>query len=157
MERKSILAIRIRGTINVPTRVKDTLRFLRVDRNNYATIIDDRADYKGMLQKAKDRITWGEPDVKTIKLMLQKRGEAPGGTKLTEEYIQGLGYENIEKLAEAIQSCELEMHKIEGVKPFFRLHPPRKGFKASVKRPYNDKGELGYRGTEINKLARRMC
>ncbi len=157
MEKKSILVIRIRGTINVSRRVEDTLRMLRVDRNNYASIIDDRPDYKGMLQKAKDWITWGEPDVETIKQMLEKRGEVPGGNRLTEEHVKAWGYEDMDKLAEAIHKGEAETHKIEGLKPFFRMHPPKKGFKRSVKRPYNNKGELGYRGEAINELARRMC
>jgi large subunit ribosomal protein L30 len=51
----------------------------------------------------------------------------------------------------------LDVNKLEGVKPFFRLHPPKKGYRRSVKRPYNNKGELGYRGEAINELARRMC
>ena len=58
MSKNSLLVIRIRGTINVSKREEDTLKMLRVDRNNYATIIDDRPDYSGMLQKAKDWITF---------------------------------------------------------------------------------------------------
>jgi large subunit ribosomal protein L30 len=157
MDKKSLLAIRIRGTINCPKRIEDTLRMLRIDRNNYATFLDDRPDYTGMLLKAKDWITWGEPDVETIKMILNKRAEIPGGVKMTESHIQELGFDNIEKLAESIRSCEVELNKLEGIKPFFRLHPPKKGFKRSVKRPYNNKGELGYRGDAINELARRMC
>ena len=157
MEKKSLLAIRIRGTINVSQRVEDTLKMLRMDRNNYATLLDDRPDYAGMLQRAKDWITWGEPDQETIKIMLEKRGEAPGGVKLSEEYIKELGFEGFSQLAEKLHSCELDINKLEGVKPFFRLHPPKKGFKRSVKRAYGNKGELGYRGEAINELARRMC
>jgi large subunit ribosomal protein L30 len=157
MDRKSILAIRIRGQINVSQRVKDTLRMLRIDRNNYASLLDDRPDYKGMLQRAKDYVTWGEPTVETIKLILEKRAEIPGGKKLDEESIKKIGYENIEALAKALYDCEVELSKINGIKPFFRLHPPKKGFKRSVKRPYNSKGELGYRGETINYLAKRMC
>ncbi|MFH2112457.1 MAG: 50S ribosomal protein L30 [Candidatus Bathyarchaeota archaeon] len=154
---KSILAIRIRGGVNCPKRVEDTLRMLRIDRNNYATLLDDRHDYQGMLQKAKDYMTWGEPDVETIRIMLETRGEAPGGVNLTDEYVKGLGYEGLGQLAEKLHSCELDINKLEGVKPFFRLHPPKKGYRRSVKRPYNNKGELGYRGEAINELARRMC
>jgi large subunit ribosomal protein L30 len=156
MEKKSLLAIRIRGTINVPQRVEDTLRMLRIDRNNYATLLDDRPDYTGMLQRAKDWITWGEPDLETIKLMLEKRGEAPGCVKLSEDYVKELGFEGFSQLAEKLYRCELDFN-LDGVKPFFRLHPPKKGFKRSVKRPYGNKGELGYRGDAINELARRMC
>ena len=157
MEKKSLLAIRIRGTINVPQRVEDTLRMLRIDRNNYATILDDRPDYTGMLQKAKDWITWGEPDLETIKIILEKRGEAPGGVKISEEYLKELGFNDFSQLAEKLHSGELDINKLDGIKPFFRLHPPKKGFKRSVKRPYGNKGELGYRGDAINELARRMC
>lgn len=157
MSKNSLLVIRIRGTINVSKREEDTLKMLRVDRNNYATIIDDRPDYAGMLQKAKDWITWGEPTVETVKVMLEKRGKAPGDKQLTEEYVKELGYEGFDDLAKKIVECEVSINQIEGIKPFFRLHPPKKGFKKSVKRPYKSKGELGYRGEDINKLAVRMC
>jgi large subunit ribosomal protein L30 len=157
MEKKSLLAIRIRGTLNIPGRPKDTLRMLRIERNNYATILDNRPDYQGMLQKVKDYITWGETNPETIKLLLEKRGEIPGGKKLTEEHLSTLGYNSFEEFAKALHSCEVDINKVEGIKPFFRLHPPRKGFKASVKRSYRNKGELGYRGENINELAKRMC
>jgi len=157
MEKKSLLVIRIRGTINVSKKEEDTLRMLRVDRNNYATIIDNRPDYMGMLQKAKDWITWGEPTVETVETILKKRGQAPGDRKLTEEYIKELGFEGFNDLAEKLVNCEVSINQIEGIKPFFRLHPPKKGFKRSVKRPYRNSGELGYRGEAINELALRMC
>ncbi len=37
----------------------------------------------------------------------------------------------------------------------YRLHPPRGGFKRTIKRPLPD-GELGYRGEAINELIERM-
>jgi len=151
------LAVRIRGGVNVPRRVEDALRMLRMDRNNYATILDDRPSYLGMLQMAKDYITWGEPTVETIRLLLEKRGEEPGGRRIGEEALKALGYPSLDELAEAIHSCDAEFHRLEGVKPFFRLHPPRKGFRKTVKRAYANSGELGYRGEAINELAERMC
>ena len=157
MEKKSLLAIRIRGSVNVPKRVEDTLRMLRIDRNNYATLLDDRPDYVGMLQRSKDWITWGEPDQETIKIMLERRGEAPGCVRLSEEYLKELGFEGFSQLAEKLYSCELDINTLDGVKPLFRLHPPKQGVKRTVKRPYGNKGELGYRGDAINELARRMC
>ncbi|MGD2200421.1 MAG: 50S ribosomal protein L30 [Candidatus Bathyarchaeota archaeon] len=157
MDRKSILAIRIRGTINVPTRVTDTLKMLRMERNNTSTLIDDRPDYRGMLQRAKDYITWGEPTVETIRLLLEKRGRIDGNHPITEEAVRPLGYDDLGALATALHSGQAEFHKLEGIKPFFRLHPPRKGFKRTVKRPYRSGGELGNRGEAINELAHRMA
>ena len=157
MERRSLLAIRIRGGVNAPVRVKDTLRMLRMERNNTATLLDDRPNYLGMLQKAKDWITWGEPTLETIRLLLEKRGKAIGGRQIDAETLTALGYEDLDELAAVLHACKIEFNKLDGVKLFFRLHPPSKGFKRTVKRPYRAHGELGYRGDAINDLARRMC
>lgn len=157
MERRCLLAIRIRGGVNAPVRVEDTLRMLRMERNNTATLLDDRPDYRGMLQKAKDWITWGEPTAETVSLLLEKRCQVPGGRGIDDEALKALGYERLDALAEALHACKVEFNKLHGVKPFFRLHPPSKGFKRTVKRPYRAGGELGYRGDAINDLARRMC
>lgn len=156
MKKQCLLVIRIRGRVNVPKRVRDTLHMLRLRRNNTATLIDDRAGYKGMLQRAKDWITWGEPTFETIKLLLERRGEKMGGGRIDEETLKTLGYNALEELAEDLHACRVEFHKLKGIKPFFRLHPPSKGFKSSIKRPYRAGGELGYRGEAINELAKRM-
>ncbi|MBS3109357.1 uL30 family ribosomal protein [Candidatus Woesearchaeota archaeon] len=43
------------------------------------------------------------------------------------------------------------------IKKFFRLHPPKGGFRArGIKAPYGQKGDLGYRGEKINDLLKRM-
>ncbi len=46
---------------------------------------------------------------------------------------------------------------LKGLKPFFRLHPPKGGLKG-IKASYgNGGGDLGYRGgSGINELLRRM-
>jgi len=36
------------------------------------------------------------------------------------------------------------------------LHPPKGGFKGTIRRPYKSGGELGYRGAAINDLILRM-
>ena len=157
MERKCLLAIRIRGGVNASTRVEDTLKMLRLDRNMASTILDCQPNIEGMLRMAKDYITWGEPTLDTIRLLLEKRGRLAGDKPIDDETLKSLGYDDIGSLASALHSCEAEFHKLEGIKGFFRLHPPKKGFKRSVKRPYRSKGELGYRGEAINELAARMA
>jgi large subunit ribosomal protein L30 len=81
------------------------------------------------------------------------------GKSLTDDYIKRvLGLESIEVLAKSIIEGKVLFHKLEefGIKPVFRLHPPKKGFKGSVKKPYKDGGELGYRGRDVNDLLKRM-
>jgi large subunit ribosomal protein L30 len=156
MADKTLLIVRIRGGIDVPRKIEDTMMMIRVDRNNYATLIQGTPSYSGMLKKIKDCVTWGEPTVETIRLILEKRGMLEGDRRLSEETVKETGYESIEKLAQALHQGEVDLTKVKKLKPFFRMHPPKRGFKRSVKRPYRNKGELGYRGEAINELAEKM-
>lgn len=157
MADKTFFVVRIRGGIDAQKTVKATLTMLRMEKNNYATIIKDSPSYSGMLKKAKDYITWGEPTAEVVKTLLEKRGKLPGDVKITDEALKRLGHDSLDALANAIASGEVEFSQLNGIKPFFRMHPPKKGFKRTVKRPYNDHGELGYRGEAINELIKRMC
>jgi large subunit ribosomal protein L30 len=154
--RKCLAIIRIRGTIDLRGKINDTMKMLNLNHNCNATLIDDRPSFLGMLQKAQSYIAWGEPTTETVTLLLKKRGRTAGNRKLTDEHIKQLGYENVEKLAEALHGAKVELKNLKDVKPVFRLHPPRKGYKRTVKRSYQAGGETGYRGEAINELIDRM-
>ena len=50
-----------------------------------------------------------------------------------------------------------ELKDIPGVKLFFRLKPPRRGFeRGGIKKPFVLGGALGYRKNMINDLIKRM-
>ena len=76
--------------------------------------------------------------------------------KLTDKYAQEIGYKSLDALAEAIYKLEVEYNKLMNIKPVFRLHPPKKGFKGKVKRSYTSRGVTGYRGEAINDILKRM-
>ena len=154
--RRCLAVVRIRGTVNVRKDVEDTLRMLNLQRNCHATLIDDRPSFLGMLRKAQSILTWGEVSKETIALLLRKRGRIVGNKKLTDEYVKKIGYDSLEALAEALYDLKVKLRDLPGVKPVFRLHPPRKGYKGSVKKSYAAGGEAGYRGEAINDLIRRM-
>jgi large subunit ribosomal protein L30 len=132
------------------------MSMLRLTRNCHATLVDDRPAYNGMLRKSKDYLTWGEVSQENIALLLKKRGRLVGDKKLTDEYAKELGYKSLDDLAEAIFKVEVECSSLPKVKPVFRLHPPKKGFKGKIKRSYAAGGELGYRGDAINDLLKLM-
>lgn len=155
-ERKCFAVVRIRGTISAPLQVRETLQMLNLTRNNYAVLIDNRPSFLGMLKTAQNFITWGEASKGTIVMLLEKRGSLTGNKKLTDEYAQKIGYKSIEELAEAIFNCKVEYWKLPDVQPFFKLHPPTKGFKGKIKKSYGAGGELGYRGDKISDLLKRM-
>jgi large subunit ribosomal protein L30 len=109
-----------------------------------------------MLQKAKDYITWGEVDLETLTELVEKRGRLVGGARLSEEYLaENTDYSTFEELANALLNGELKAQDID-MKPVFRLHPPRKGYKG-IRHSVNEGGSLGYRGEDINNLAKRMA
>jgi large subunit ribosomal protein L30 len=149
-----IAAIRIRGRTGLKREIEDTMKMLRLTRINHAVMIDENPNYLGMLRKAKDYITWGEIREDTIIKVISKRGKLPGGVQVTEEYLkENTDYSSIEELSKAvIEGAKLEK---SGVKPIFRLHPPRKGYK-NIKKTYNEGGSLGYRGENIEELINKM-
>jgi large subunit ribosomal protein L30 len=155
-DQKCIIVVRIRGISDIRGEINDTLKMLNLTRNYQATLIDNRPSYLGMLQKAQNQVAWGEISKEMIVLILKKRGKLLGEKEVTDDYAQKAGYDSIEKLSEDIYNLKVDLRKLSEIKPMFRLHPPRKGFKGSVKKSYRSGGETGYRGEEINKLIKRM-
>jgi len=149
-----LIVIRLKGQAGIPPDVKYTLKLLRLHKKFHATIVDDTPSIKGMLHKIKDYVTWGEIDKETLTELIKYRGRLSGNRKVTEEYVKKLGFNSIEDLAEAILAGKLKVKDV--MKPVFRLHPPKGGFKYTIKRQYGNFGEAGYRGEAINELVKRM-
>ena len=156
-EKGSCLALlRIRGNVGIRKEYEYVFRLLHLTRKNHVTLLEETKSNLGMLRKIKDYSTWGEVTPETLFLLLEKKGRLKGNKKITNDYVKTeLGFSSIAELAQAIYISEINFWKLYNVKPLFRLHPPRKGFRKSVRNPY-PKGELGYRGEEINKLLLRM-
>ena len=131
-----IAVVRIRSVINANREVRDTLKMLNLHKINSCTIIHPSPSYRGMLQKVKDYVTWGEIDEETLRLLLEKRAK-------------------VENVDEAIEKLKQGVRLKEITDPCIRLHPPRKGYK-SIKKPFKLGGSAGYRGEAINELIRRM-
>ncbi len=154
----SLLAIiRIRGTVDVPPEIKKTLEMLNLSRKFTAVIYPHNESIKGMLQVVKDWVTWGEVSKEVLKELIIKRGRLSGSRKITEEFVKEITGKGIDELVESLIKGSLSWHKLAPkVKPVFRLHPPKGGFKGSIKKPYKSGGELGYRGLQINDLLKKM-
>jgi len=152
------LVIRIKGSVRARKEDLATLRMLNLKRANWATIIPKNSSYEGMLRKVEHFITWGEPTLKTIKTLLRKM-EVIGDGKLDEESVKSLGFESIEELAKKLYTAEAVLNKLKnkGLRPYARLHPPRGGFRGTIKKHFSAGGEYGYRGKKINELFVRMA
>jgi large subunit ribosomal protein L30 len=148
--------IRLRSGIRARGEVRDTLAMLRLHRINHLVIVDDTPSYRGMIQKVKDYITWGEIDKETLVKLLRKRGRLVGNRPITDEYVKEKLGMTVEEFAEKIVNGEMKLRDLPNIKPVFRLHPPRGGLKGSKKRSFKEGGALGYRGEKINELIERM-
>ena len=108
-----------------------------------------------LFQKHKDYITWGEISEDTYKTLVAERGRLPGNKRVTDEYVkENTDYNSVEELAVALYNNETTL-KEAGLKPLFRLNPPRKGYE-STRRPFTEGGSLGYRADDINVLLAKM-
>ncbi|MFH1774995.1 MAG: 50S ribosomal protein L30 [Methanobacteriota archaeon] len=152
---KRIAVVRVRGRTRIRKDIEDTLKMLKLTRVNYCTIVDDRETYSGMLSKVKDYVTWGEVDEEDVAAILKNRGELVGGKKLTDDYVKkNTKYSSIGAFAKSFVSFEAELQEIPNLNLFFRLHPPRKGYKG-IKRSIKEGGALGNRG-KLKELIYRM-
>jgi len=148
------LVIRVRGTTGVIKNIADTLDMLRLNRISHAVLVEDTPSYNGMLQKAKDYITWGEIDADLLAEIIAKRGKFTGNNKVTDEYVaENSDYKNIEELAKAVIAGEVKLMDLD-IKPVFRLHPPRKGYE-DIRLSVKEGGSLGYRGENGYNVRRR--
>ncbi len=148
--------IRVRGQPDVNYNIEHTMNLLGLTRVNHCVIVPENASVKGMLQVAKDYITWGEVSKETLSKMISVRGRTVGDGSVTEEFLkENSHFSSAGELAEAIIDKDCRMRDVEGLKPVFRLHPPVKGYEGN-KRSYKNGGALGYRGGAINDLIERM-
>lgn len=152
---KTLAVIMVRGGININRGIKDTLKMLNLTKVNHCVFVPETKEYKGMLQKVKDYVTWGEIDSDTLTEMIKERGRLKGDKPVTDEYLKENGYTSIKKFVDSVIEGEIKYSFLKDVKPVIRLHPPRKGLEG-IKRSYAVGGALGCRGKEINELLRRM-
>lgn len=147
--------IRIRGAVGTSRKMEDTLKMLRLNDVNNCVLTPETPDYKGMVEKTRDFVTYGEIDKETLVKMLRKRLRLSGNERVDEKNLKDVtNFDSFEKFADALLEGKVKLKDFEKIKPVFRLTPPSKGFK-SVKEHY-PKGDLGYRGKEINELIERM-
>ncbi len=137
-----ILVIRISGLVEVSVIDNETLSRMRLRRKYSAVLLNDTPENKKLLNKVRNFVAYGPVDAETLKLIVEKRGQLSDKKKKVDATAV---VSNIEKLG-------LEK---QGLKPFFRLHPPRGGIESKIHFPKR-KGVLGDNKEKINDLVRRM-
>ncbi len=154
----SWIVVRARSDVKVERSIRETMGMLNLTRVNHAVIIPDNPQYKGMLQKAKDYITWGDADAGLVEKMISERGRLVGDKPVTDADVkEATEFGSIKEFAAAIAAGDATVKDMPEMKRVFRLHPPRgpKGW-GGLKRTYVIGGALGPRGEDISALVERM-
>jgi len=151
-----IAAIRVKGEVHTPYFIRDTMQMLRLDRKNHMVLLADTASNVGMLKKVEYLVTFGPMDAVTLGRLLEKRGRLVGDKHLDAEFLKKHKAKDFQELASAILTGKKTLKEL-GVKPVFRLHPPKKGFgRAGIKKSFSVGGGVGNRKEKINELIKAM-
>jgi large subunit ribosomal protein L30 len=134
-----IAIVRISGQVEMPSGAKEALFRMRLRKKYSAVLLSDAPENAKILEKVRNFVAFGKIDEKTLEELILKRGKSLSKTKI-----------DAKKVIEAIEKKGINS---SGIKPFFRLHPPRGGIDSKSHFP---KGVLGDNKEKINDLLRRM-
>jgi large subunit ribosomal protein L30 len=150
-----LLVVNLHGKINSSDGVRKALGELKVERKFSASVVTDDPQTVGTLKSCKEYIAWTSLEKDVLVSLLQKRGMISESRRLDEKTLTDLGYKSYEDLADRMLSNGLRLSAIDGLRPFFRLSPPRGGFKASLRRQASQRGTLG-KNPKLADVVRRM-
>lgn len=157
MKQQLIAIVRLKGNPGMNVSIRKTFELLRLYKKYHCVIVPNTPEYIGMVVKLKDVTTWGELDKATCLQLLEKRGRLPGNMKLTESYLRDKLKLSFEQFATELLACTKTLKDLPGLKPYFKLTPPVRGFESKgLKEQYSLGGSLGYRKHNINELIQRM-
>ncbi|MBI4159394.1 50S ribosomal protein L30 [Candidatus Woesearchaeota archaeon] len=152
-----LAVIRVRGRAGVNRRIESAMHILKIYNKYHCIVVDNNKEIIGMLKKIKDYTTWGEIDKATLTKLLDERGKLPGNKKLDNAYIKEKINVDIQGFAEQLYEGKRNLKDVPGLKSFFKLRPPLRGFeRGGIKKPFSMGGVLGYRKDKINSLLQRM-
>ncbi|NCN98846.1 hypothetical protein COU62_03745 [Candidatus Pacearchaeota archaeon CG10_big_fil_rev_8_21_14_0_10_35_219] len=134
-----LLVIRIKGLVNVSKKLEEALFRLRLRRKYSAILLEDNTENRKILNFIRNYVSYGPIKKEMIEKLIKERGVSKKGKIDAKKVVEGLERKNLDEL---------------GLKPFFRLHPPRGGIE-SKKHAGVGKGVLG-ENKKINELLGRM-
>ncbi len=137
-----IIVIRIAGMVEIPDNVQATLYHMRLRRKYAAILMHETPENMKLILNVRNFVAFGKISEDNLVKLISLRGESlKSKSKIdVKAIVSGLDKKSLEEL---------------GLKPFFRLHPPRKGIE-SKKHFGVGKGVLGDNQEHINKLLERM-
>jgi large subunit ribosomal protein L30 len=150
-----ILVVNLHGAINSSAPVRKALTELWVAKKFSASVVTDDAPTVGMLKLCKDFVAWSPVKEDLLSDLLKNRGMVSSTKTLDQAALKELGYKKHEDLAAKMMKDKVRLSAVSGVLPYFRLAPPRGGFKRSMRRQFSERGVLGS-NPSLGDIVRRM-
>jgi len=155
--------MRIRGIRGVHPRVKQVLRLFRLRQINNGVFVKLNKATVQMLRIAEPYITWGYPNLKSVRELIYKRGFGKINKQripLSDNSIveRSLGKQNImcvEDLVHEIFTVGDNFKKASNFLWPFKLNNPKGGWSKKANH-FADGGDFGNREQNINRLLRKM-
>merc|ERR1712157_290896 len=162
-EPKLAFVVRIRGINQVSPRVKKILQLLRLRQIGNTTFVKLNKATIMMLNIAQPYITWGYPNVKTVRELIYKRGHGKvNGQRVpftdnavVDENLGNLGIQSVEDLIHEIYTVGPNFKRANNFLWPFKLSTPTGGYRKVVNH-FVEGGDFGNREDKVNNLIRRM-
>ena len=107
--------VRVRGHSKVNHDIEDTMLMMKLNRVNHCVILPENDTVKGMLQKTKDYVTFGEVSEQTLARMVKFRGRLVGDKAIDDEVVkERTEYTSILALSRAVCANEYTYARDEG-------------------------------------------
>ncbi|KAG4301414.1 hypothetical protein PCK1_002340, partial [Pneumocystis canis] len=164
-EPKVVFVIRIKGINKIPPKPKKILQLFRLLQINNGVFIKMTKATANMLRLVEPYVTYGEPNLKSIRELIYKRGYGKinkqriplTDNSLIEDNLGKYGIISIEDLIHEIVTCGPNFKQASNFLWPFKLSNPNGGWRTRKFKHYVEGGDAGNREENINTLIRKMC
>jgi len=162
-EAKVVFVIRIRGINGVSPKVRKALQLLRLRQIHNGTFVKVNGASRQILKLVEPYVTYGAPNLKTVRELIYKRGHAKVGrdrialtdNSIIHDNLGRLGIHCMEDIIHEIYTCGSNFKKVNKFLWPFKLSSPLGGF-VKKRIHFAEGGDAGDREHYINKLVRKM-
>jgi len=161
---KVYFVVRLRGINNIAPKPRKILQLLRLLQINNGVFIKVSKATTQMLQFVQPYVTYGEPNLKTVRELVLKRGYGRinkqriplTDNQIVEKSLGKFGIVSVEDIIHEISTVGPNFKQVAAFLWPFKLSNPTGGFKRRKFNHFVEGGATGDREENINKLVRQM-
>ncbi|MCO5579372.1 hypothetical protein L7F22_033227 [Adiantum nelumboides] len=161
---KVAFVVRLRGISNIAPKPRKILQLLRLLQINNGVFVKLTRATQQMLQLVEPYVTYGEPNLKTVRELIYKRGYAKvnrqrlplSDNAIVEENLGKYGIISVEDLVHEIYTAGPHFKEANQFLWTFKLSNPNGGFADRKFTHFVEGGDTGDREFDINRIVRRM-